>query len=349
MAAGVNILVAGLVLASSAPRAQRLAGSLFLFSTGIYIIISADNPTALVGGHIHYLKYFAIFNTIFFWWFALCLFEEDVHLNRTMLIPLIVMALLYITAPYWLMRDSRLVVTVLSSIMNVCLMGHAIWLALRDRQDDLVDPSRRFRLAFALTVGVIGMMTAAAQNIDAFASLPKYFTLFHALTLLGVTLFFNAWFLAPKSAFLAALPKNARAQSPPPCEEQKPLPPKDRPVFKRLTTLMDNGAYREEGLTITKLSEKVGVPEHHLRRIINQGLGYRNFNAYLNGRRVEAAKATLSDPERAQEHIVQIALELGYGSLAPFNRAFKAATGKTPTEFRCASLSADETVETPTD
>ena len=97
---------------------------------------------------------------------------------------------------------------------------------------------------------------------------------------------------------------------------------------------MDDGVYLEEGLTVAVLAEKVGVPEHQLRRLINQELGFRNFSAFLNERRVEDAKSMLSDPQKAHEQVIQIALALGYGSVAPFNRAFKASTGVTPTQFR---------------
>jgi AraC-like DNA-binding protein len=36
--------------------------------------------------------------------------------------------------------------------------------------------------------------------------------------------------------------------------------------------------------------------------------------------------------------VLTIALDLGFGSIGPFNRAFKDATGMTPTEFRRAHL-----------
>jgi AraC-like DNA-binding protein len=73
--------------------------------------------------------------------------------------------------------------------------------------------------------------------------------------------------------------------------------------------------------------------------VINQQLGYRNFAAFLNEYRVGAAKEALRDPAQARRQVLQIALDLGYGSIAPFNRAFRAATGVTPTAFRRDALS----------
>ena len=37
----------------------------------------------------------------------------------------------------------------------------------------------------------------------------------------------------------------------------------------RLMAVMDAGVYREEGLSVPALAERVGVPEHQLRKLIN--------------------------------------------------------------------------------
>ena len=58
--------------------------------------------------------------------------------------------------------------------------------------------------------------------------------------------------------------------------------------------------YRQEGLTIAMLAAKLDLPEHRLRQVINEGLGHRNFNAFLNRYRIDEAKAALSDAEPAR-------------------------------------------------
>lgn len=92
--------------------------------------------------------------------------------------------------------------------------------------------------------------------------------------------------------------------------------------------------YRREGLSIGSLAAELGVPEYRLRQLINEGLGYRNFNAFLNHYRIEEASAALADPEQEQVPVLTIAMDAGFQSIGPFNRAFKAATDLTPTEFR---------------
>ena len=93
-------------------------------------------------------------------------------------------------------------------------------------------------------------------------------------------------------------------------------------------------AYRTEDLSITRLAAQLKVPEYRLRRLINQRLGHRNFNAFVNGYRLDEARAVLADPQRRHLPVLGIALDAGFQSIGPFNRAFKAATGRTPTEYR---------------
>ncbi|KJC61111.1 hypothetical protein UP10_09460 [Bradyrhizobium sp. LTSPM299] len=109
----------------------------------------------------------------------------------------------------------------------------------------------------------------------------------------------------------------------------------DRASLHRLEYLMTTErTYRQEGLTIGVLAVRLGVPEYRLRTLINDGLGHRNFNAFLNRYRIDEAKAALADIGQAEVPVLTIALDAGFQSLAPFNRAFKADTGLTPTEFR---------------
>jgi AraC-like DNA-binding protein len=109
----------------------------------------------------------------------------------------------------------------------------------------------------------------------------------------------------------------------------------DRKLLDALLRLMaDERIYRHEGITVGALATKLTVPEYRLRRLINRQLGYRNFNVFLNNHRIEEAKAALADPSQAEVPVITIAMDAGFQSLGPFNRAFKATTGVTPTEYR---------------
>ena len=109
----------------------------------------------------------------------------------------------------------------------------------------------------------------------------------------------------------------------------------DQKLIDALMRLMgDERIYRHDNVTIGTLATKLGIPEYKLRRLINQRLGYRNFNVFLNEHRIAEAKAALADPSQAEVPVITIAMDAGFQSLGPFNRAFKAITGVTPTEYR---------------
>ena len=334
-AAGVNILIAVLIFISRAPLIRRALGVLFLIGTACYILVSGPAIVESSGVFKYPMIAFAIFNGVFFWWFAQSLFEDDFRWTWVKVAPFIIMVLLHPPGgAFWEEGLAKTVERVLHSALAILLMGHAMWIALRDRAGDLVDPRRRFRLSFALAVGVTGIVVTVAENIEILHDLPEAMTFLHAILIAALSFFFGSWLLSANRALYAA-------DEPPPAapsEAIRPVPAADMPAFETLTALMDEGIYHQEGLSVAALAEKVGVPEHQLRKLINGALGYRNFSAFLNSYRIEEAKRILADPAEARRQILQIALDLGYGSIAPFNRAFKSATGETPTEYRRAAI-----------
>ncbi len=151
--------------------------------------------------------------------------------------------------------------------------------------------------------------------------------------------------LAPVDAG-ALSPVNVGVRARPVSIEPAPiadLPAPPDPAEERLATALqrvmaEDGAYRTEDLTVARLAARLAVPEYRLRRLINQRLGHRNFNAFVNGYRLDEARTALADPLRRELPVLTIALDAGFQSIGPFNRAFKAATGLTPTEFRRQTL-----------
>ena len=106
-------------------------------------------------------------------------------------------------------------------------------------------------------------------------------------------------------------------------------------LLARLRQLMEEEkVYRQEGFGVAALVAALNVPEYRLRRLINQRLGHRNFSSFVNGYRLAEVTAALADPAQADVPILTIALDAGFQSIGPFNRAFKAHTGMTPTAYR---------------
>jgi len=118
-----------------------------------------------------------------------------------------------------------------------------------------------------------------------------------------------------------------------------PNDPNERHDLETVERLIEaEELYLKPGLTIAGLAAEAGLPEHRLRRLINMHLGYRNFADFLNHYRITAAKSRLSSIEERNIPVLTVAMDLGYGSLGPFNRAFKERTGLTPTEYRRKKL-----------
>jgi len=110
----------------------------------------------------------------------------------------------------------------------------------------------------------------------------------------------------------------------------------DHATFERV--FIKEKVYLEPGLSIADLAKKMSVLQYRLRRLVNEKLGYRNFNSLLNEYRIRDACTALEDPDNSQTPVLTIALSQGYQSIAPFNQAFKEILGMTPTEFRKQAL-----------
>ena len=121
---------------------------------------------------------------------------------------------------------------------------------------------------------------------------------------------------------------------------QRPVidaPVLDPALGERLKRLLEvEEAFREEGLTIRALAERLGVQEYKLRQLINAQLGFKNFNAFLHSFRIQAAQRALADPAKGHLGVAEVAYQVGYRSLATFNKGFKEMTGQTPTEYRAS-------------
>jgi AraC-like DNA-binding protein len=76
----------------------------------------------------------------------------------------------------------------------------------------------------------------------------------------------------------------------------------------------------------------LGVNANYLSRAVNDGLG-QNFSEMINGMRAEAVAAEL-DREGERTDLLELALEVGFGSKSSFNSAFRARFGVTPSAYR---------------
>jgi AraC-like DNA-binding protein len=228
-----------------------------------------------------------------------------------------------------------------AAILNVTAIGFALaacFEALRDWQDDLVEGRRRMRVLLIAGIGGFTGLDVALQMTARWgltAPIPP-FLYSSALAVISAICLVQLFGIKDTDLFQ------------PPVPAAVPAPTSARPLFDggdlaRLQQIMTKDRlYRLDGLTISALAQRLNLPEYRLRRLINQGLGYRNFNAFLNQYRITEAMAALDDPGQTQVPIITIALDTGFQSLGPFNRAFKQLTGLTPSEYRRKSLNLQE-------
>jgi AraC-like DNA-binding protein len=231
---------------------------------------------------------------------------------------------------------------------SIGLVGQALWLVWQGRGSDLVEVRARSRVALVLISGltIAGIIIVAILSGPT-VSRPPDLKLVESTALLVLTLAFGAAFLRLERGFLP-LPSPALGTPPRitlriPQETNGPEAGSsesvDQSLLTRLETAMSRDeVWRETGLTIGVLATRVGAPEYRVRRLINQRLGFRNFTSFVNEYRLSAAAARLADPAELRVPILTIALELGWGSIGPFNRAFRARFGVPPSDYRRARL-----------
>ncbi len=132
-----------------------------------------------------------------------------------------------------------------------------------------------------------------------------------------------------------------RVRHPLPCLDQgraarRAPTPDDRYLADRILHLLDTeDIHTEPNLKVADIAHRLGQPEYRVSQCIPAALGFDNFNRLINHHRVERAKRLLLDSD-ARRSILDIAFECGFGSVGPFNRAFKTETGLTPRAFRTA-------------
>ncbi len=215
-------------------------------------------------------------------------------------------------------------------VFSIAFVALGVWAALADRANDLVEGRRRLRHLFVFGVSAYAAMVLFVEIVLR-TQPPPLLEWLHISALLAFNMAFGLWSLRIADS---ALPATARAAT-----ASGSGPVVDPGLSERLTALMDDEQlFRQERLILRDLARRLGVPEYRLRRFINGSLGFRNFNDFVNQHRVRAACATLSDAKDRGVPIIRIAMDLGFGSLAPFNRAFRANTGMTPTQYRERAL-----------
>jgi AraC-like DNA-binding protein len=214
-------------------------------------------------------------------------------------------------------------------LIAIALVAHALFVLWRGRRTDLVNERLGARhaalwIAGAYVIGVLAVeLWLGGAPVPAWVQALNLGTIWLVSAATAITL--TRWDLREPQELL--VPRRRESMD-------ARLRGHDE-LFAALERAMrEERLYRQEGLAIAGLARHLGTQEHRLRRAINRGLGYRNFNEYLHRYRLEEVAARLKRADDAHLPILTLALEAGYASIGPFNRAFKARYGVTPSSYR---------------
>lgn len=326
------LLVTGLAVWNSAvSRHARIATGMAMLSLAAWVI--CEGPLWAAMGRPVPLMVLSFPVAGFFWLFVAAVFEDR---------PITPLRLLAIAAPLItgvtmnLPGPQNTPIWIAHNILGGALVLHAGLIIVRGWRGDLIESRRRLRgLVFGACAlyGIVEVTLSLSSRFSPGASLRAFLVsgpwggLALALLALG-----SAGLLLNGRPSLFGPGRRAETRADTRSEAA------DRQLLGKLEGFMAEGGWRTEGLTIGAVAQVLDTPEHRLRRLINQKLGHRNFADFVNGHRIEAAKRRLADPDEARLTVAAIAFDLGYGSLGPFNRAFRAAAGATPTEWRRQAL-----------
>ena len=242
---------------------------------------------------------------------------------------------------YWLFVAGR--------VMALALLAAAAAFAIAHWRVDLVEARRRARVVFVGAIGAVFAALAASDFIFGPAGPGLEWLMVGHAVLLAVA--FATLLVVTRGGLdeLLSVP-----ESPAQARQLTVIGPNDPPglavppvlatrrsdnaeiaLARRVTEAMaSDRLWKREGLGIAELAKELGTQEYILRRAINRRLGFRNFNDFLHHYRLGEIARRLGDPAERHLPVLTIALDCGYGSIGPFNRAFKARFGVTPSQFR---------------
>ena len=278
-------------------------------------------------------------NVVVFWLFTRALFDEAFRLRWWhALVWAAVVAFSFLNC-MWLAPISGARLSIIS--VNLLALGFivlAVAQTISSWSSDLVEGRRRVRVFIVTAAAFYGGLNAVLQISFSGGGTAEIANAVNSAALAAVVVAISLAMMRVDGAELFPAAPEIQPEASQAAEVE---PAVDQKLIDGLMRLMaDERIYRHDNVSIGTLATKLGIPEYRLRRLINQRLGYRNFNVFLNEHRIAEAKAALADPGQAGVPVITIAMDAGFQSLGPFNRAFKATTGVTPTEYRRLKASA---------
>jgi AraC-like DNA-binding protein len=232
-----------------------------------------------------------------------------------------------------------------ASLLWQVIVGGLVLLAIMMRvemrlKDVLQKPQGQERKGLALGLVIVNLATLGVILASLFGYLTADELAFSRIALglgfiyLATTMLFRVF---PESNEFALLRHGAggTAESPPDSavaeDDSVRLSDDDAQLLERIELYLDQEKpHLKEDFHRGNLARALGVPEHRLSRVVNQGFG-KSLIDVLNELRVAEAKRLLLATD---QQITQIAFASGFNALPSFHRVFKKQAGCSPSEWR---------------
>lgn len=192
---------------------------------------------------------------------------------------------------------------------------------------DLPIEEKRFRLAFVVVYAALVAVSILAPHGSAVTAVEAY----------RLDLINSGCAIGGLIAGVVAIVWRLRHPLTEPARPARRAPTaEDQDLAARIVRLLrEEQIHAEPNLKVADVAARLGQPEYRVSQCVTGVLGFENFNRMINQHRIEQAKAMLRDP--ARRPILDVAYDCGFGSVGPFNRAFKAEVGVTPRAYRAAA------------
>lgn len=212
---------------------------------------------------------------------------------------------------------------VVVNVMAFLMVSHMVLVTLIGRSDDLLEKRRSSRLYLVFIIAISAILTILLGSV----LLQQHQATVNVISLWPAIVGISFW--------LIRIEKSAFAFDSPVQQEKSPMSTRDTLLLEKLNTmLVVKHGYLQNNLSVDELAKQLGVSSTRLRTFINQQLGFDNFSSYINSFRIDAIKVALRAIENEHIPILTLALNHGFNSLPPFNRAFKKLVGVTPSKYR---------------
>jgi len=336
--------VAVAILLRPARRRAHAYAAFAVGGIGAFMVASAPGAHQALGLGAFFFNAWCITTPAVVWMLALVLFREDarvgpLHLMAAGLLVSVTMAGDYgrfALGPLQAEPAAAQAAFLAGRLGAIVLLLAACWQAVSHWRADLVEQRRRVRAGFVAVIGSVFVALASSEFVFGGHGAPLEILVVGHSMLLALA-FVLMQFVARGGMEELLATAAPRAAAVPLAVVRGDAA--EAALARRVVDAMGaRHLWKRERLGIADLAAELHTQEYLLRRAINRHLGYRNFNDFLHHYRLAEAARRLADPAEAHLPILTIALDCGYGSIGPFNRAFKARFEVTPTQYRQVSV-----------